>query len=252
MPPKSTKDKGGGKKGGAAGGADGKDKKAEEAESVLTWDASRCSGMVRLMPERMMTWAKVDAHGWGYVATALAAAQLDGVSKRYFEVNLEEQGWGCMVGLCDASRYFCREGACADSPVGWLMYCNNGKYFHNKECVGESGAIVRAGDTVGVMYQHRPAQRPAHWEPGMGEVSGTEGFLVFFKNGTQLPGGMANVARYATHVEQTALGPVNKTIATPLMLTPVVDFYSAGRLKVLRGTQQDAYVNQITQLTYKM
>ena len=116
-----------------------------------------------------------------------------------------------------------------------------------------SGAVVRAGDTVGVMYQHRPAEKPAHWEPSMGEVSGTEGFLVFFKNGQQLPGGLANVAKYVTTTEVGPLGPEFKTVATPIAaLTPVVDFYSAGRLKILRGTQQDAYVNQITQLTFQM
>eukprot|EP00937_MAST-01D_sp_MAST-1D-sp2_P005221 g5221.t1 len=236
--------------------ADGKSKhkKVERdlAKLAMIWDAGRCSPSVKLTPERMMTYARLDTSGWGYVATAMAGPSLDGASRRYYEIIVEEGGWGCMMGLADPQHYSIRDGAACDSPAAWVLYCNNGKYFSGKRCVGESGARVRAGDTLGVLYQIRDAEKPADWHPQMGEVSGREGFLTFFVNGVQLPGGHVNVAQYETTEDKGEHGVEYATVATPLELVPVVDFYSSARLKITRGTQQDNYVHHLTKMSYKL
>ena len=225
----------------------GKAERAKERDGQMSWDPARCTpGRVELSPEKLIRDARVECSGWGYHATAMGSPPLDGEHRRYFEFKIDEGGWGCMMGLADASRYSLKDGAACDTEHAWVIYCNNGRYFRNKICTGESGAVLRAGDTLGVLFQIRDAEKPAHWHVKMGEVTGREGFLTFFRNGVQLPGGHINVATYETSEEKSAeKGTEYHTVATVPELVPVVDFYASAKLKLDRGTQQDTYIHHL-------
>ena len=136
-----------------------------------------------------------------------------------------------------------------NTESGWMFYCNNGRYFHNKECTGSTDEICREGDAIGILYQVRAAAKPLHYHEGMGEVIGEDAHLIFFKNGEMIPGGHANLAYYDTkEIKEGKLGSKFVTTATPVPIYPVVDFYAEAAVKITRGNVQDQYVHSLTKL----
>ena len=210
---------------------------------------------VVLAPERVLNYAVVKGAGWGYVGSVLGGAK-DVVLKgdnNYWEIIIEENGWGCMIGCADPKNYSPTDGGKpgCDTPHGWFYYTNNGRYFHNKKPVGETGQIARAGDVIGILYRTRAARKPAFYDARMGTVTGQEGYLTFFRNGQELPGGHTGVAEYDVTTIQGLEGGSTITTATPRAVVPCVDFYSAARLKINRGNLQDRYIQQLQELAFK-
>lgn len=214
----------------------------------LAFDLMRAPSNIVLFPETFPNCAKVKSKGWGYVGSVVGSKAMQG-RRHYWEYILEEKGFGLMLGVVDADLYNPMDGVPAgDTEFGWMYYANNGRYFHNKTCTGQSHQISREGDSIGILYQVQQARKPLHYDASMGEIIGEEAILIFFKNGEMMTGGHVNLATYETKSIQEETGTKFVTTATPVPVFPVVDFYAEAAVKITRGNVQDQYVHSLTKL----
>ena len=155
---------------------------------------------ITLHPDRSQNVARVLGAGWGYHGSVLGSKLMTFEEEKmhYWEVKLQQKAHGAMIGIVDPRYYQVSDGAACNTQHGWVIYCNNGRLLHNKECRGETDVRVRAGDTIGCMYEVVPANKPEGWEESMGEVKGHEGKLSFFKNGKLLEQYHKYIATYST------------------------------------------------------
>jgi hypothetical protein len=145
-----------------------------DPRSVELSNGTLKSKNITLHPDRSQNVAKVAGSGWGYHGTVVGSKLMtfDDEKMHFWEVKLQTKAYGSMVGVVDPRYYNTNDGAACNTQHGWVFYCNNGRLIHNKECVGETGERLRAGDTLGILYELKPAEKPKGWVESMGELKG--------------------------------------------------------------------------------